>query len=85
MRKILRNWLLTVCEAEKKVTDDAAATPKHTVMSMVGLTSPVWTLGMFQMVTGESCQCIRDTKQTNPCEVGVRHVECTVSKCGFVV
>ena len=92
-------------EAEKKATDDAANTPKHTVLSMVGLTSPtilsrrikvsgpstssatalplpVWTIGMFQM---ESCQCIRHTKQTNPCEVGVRHAVCTVTGCGFVI
>ena len=50
----------------KTSTDDLVNTPKHTV-SMVGLTSPVWTLGMFQMVTGESCQCIRRTKQTDLC------------------
>jgi hypothetical protein len=55
-------------EAEKKAKEYAASTPKHTVLSMVGLTSAVWTLGMFQMVAGESCQCIRRTKQTNPCE-----------------
>ena len=39
-------------EEEETTTDDLVNTPKHTVMSMVGLTSPVWTLGMFQMVTG---------------------------------
>jgi hypothetical protein len=27
--------------------------PKHTVVCMKGLTSPVWTLGMFQMVTAQ--------------------------------
>ena len=52
---------------------------------MAGLTSAVWTLGMFQMVTGESCQCIQRTKQTEPCHVGVRHAACTVPKCGFVI
>ncbi len=26
-------------------------------MCIKGLTSPVWTLGMFQMVSGDSCQC----------------------------
>ncbi len=45
----------------------------------------MWTLGIFQMVTGESCQCIRHTKQTDPCHVGVRHDVCTVPKCGFVI
>ena len=40
---------------------------------------------MFQMVAGESCQCIRRTKQKNPCEVGVRHAACTVPECVFVV
>ncbi len=39
---------------EKTATEDLVNTPKDTVMSMVGLTSPVWTLGVFQMVTGES-------------------------------
>ncbi len=72
-------------EKEKTTTDDLVNTPKDTVLSMVGLTSPVWTLGMFQMVTGDSCQCIRHTKQTDPCHVGVRHTVCTVSKCGFVI
>ena len=72
-------------ETQKKATDDAANTPKHTVLSMVGLTSPVWTIGMFQMVTGESCQCIRRTKQTNPCEAAVRHAACTVPGFGFVI
>jgi hypothetical protein len=72
-------------ESEKKVTDDLLDTPKRTVLSMTGLTSAVWTLGMFQMVTGESCQCIRLTKQKETCHTGVRHVGCTVPKCGFVI
>jgi hypothetical protein len=42
-------------QAGKIPTDDLDYTPKHTVLSMVDLTS-VWTLGMFQMVTGESSQ-----------------------------
>jgi hypothetical protein len=42
-------------EEEKTATDDLVNTPKHTVLSMVGLTSPVWTLGMFQIVTGKFC------------------------------
>ena len=45
-------------EAEKKARDDLLDAPKHTVLSMTGLTSVVWTLGMFQMVTGESYQCL---------------------------
>ncbi len=36
-------------EAEKTATDDLVNTPKHTVMSMVGLTSQVWTIDMFRM------------------------------------
>ena len=66
-------------ETQKQATDDVVNTPNHTVLSMIGLTSPVWTIHMFQMVTGESCQCIRHTKQTNPCEVGVRHGSYTMS------
>ena len=50
-------------ETEKKARDDLynlLDAPKHTVLSMTGLTSALWTLGMFQMVTGESCHsCIR--------------------------
>ena len=40
-----------VREAEKKAKDNAASTPKHTVLSMTGLTSAVWTLGMFDHQT----------------------------------
>jgi hypothetical protein len=40
---------------------------------------------MFQMVTGESCQCIRHTEQTDPYHVGVQHSVCTLPKCGFVI
>ena len=50
-----------LCESENKATDDLSNTPKHTVLSMIGLTSPLWTLDMFQMVTRESCLCIRRT------------------------
>jgi hypothetical protein len=74
-----------VCEVEKKTKDNAASTPKYTVLSMAGLTSAVWTLGVFQMVSGDSCQCIGRTKQKNPCDVAVRHAVCTVPTCGFVV
>ena len=49
-----------------------------------GLTSPVWTLGMFQMVTGDSCQCMKRTKQSTACDITVRHAACTVPGCGFV-
>ena len=55
-----------LCESENKTKDDLTNTPKHTVLSMIGLTSSLWTLSMFPMVTGESYQCIRRTKQTNP-------------------
>jgi hypothetical protein len=55
-----------VSEDEKKVKDNAVSTPKHTVLSMTGLTSAMWTLGMFEMVSGESCQCIHHTNQKNP-------------------
>jgi hypothetical protein len=59
-------------QPEKTTTDDLVDDPKYTVLSITGLTSAVWTLGMFQMVTGESCLCIRHTKQKKPCKVGVR-------------
>jgi hypothetical protein len=38
------------CQEAKTVTDDLVNTPKHTLLSMVGLTSAVWTLDMFQVV-----------------------------------
>jgi hypothetical protein len=65
-------------EVEKKAKYNAVNTPNYTVLSMTGLTSAVRTLVMFQMVAGESCLCIRRTKQTNLCEVGVRHAVCTL-------
>jgi hypothetical protein len=51
------------------------------ILSMVILTSPVWTLGMFQMVTGESCQCIRRIRVTLVFDILC--VQCL--KCGFVI
>ena len=40
------------CEDENNAKDDVVST--STVLSMVGRTSPVWTLVMFQMVAWES-------------------------------
>jgi hypothetical protein len=55
MKMMLRDWLLTVgVEAESKEASALTNAPEHTVLSMTGLTSPVWTVGMFQMVSGES-------------------------------
>jgi hypothetical protein len=53
---------------------------------MKGLTSPVWTLGMFlfQMVSGDSCQCMKRTKKSTACDITVRHAVCKESGCGFV-
>jgi RNase P subunit RPR2 len=72
-------------EEEKTSTDDLVNTPKYTVMSMVGLTSPVWTLGMFQMVTGESCQYIHAPNRRIRVTL-VFDMMCTqCNKCGFVI
>ncbi len=62
------------CEAASKEAHDLKNAPKHTVLCMKGLTSPVWTLGMFQMVSGYSCQCMERTKQSTACDFTVRHV-----------
>ena len=51
------------CETESKETHTLKNVLKHTVLSMQGLTSPVWTMTMFQMVTGDSCQCMKRTKK----------------------
>jgi hypothetical protein len=40
------------CDTESKETHSLKNAPKDTVLSMKLLTSPVWTIGMFQMVTG---------------------------------
>ena len=72
------------CETESKETHALKNAPKHTVLCMKGLTSPVWTLGMFQMVSGDSCQCMKRTKQSTACHITVRHASCTVPGCGFV-
>jgi hypothetical protein len=45
------------CESESKEAHALKNATKHTVLCMKGLTSPVWTLVMFQMVSGDSCQC----------------------------
>jgi hypothetical protein len=71
-------------EAESKEAHALKNAPKHTVLCMKGLTSPVWTLGMFQMVSGDSCQCMKRTKQSTACPITVRHAACTVQGCGFV-
>jgi hypothetical protein len=71
-------------EAESKEAHALKNAPKHTVLCMKGLTSPVWTLGMFQMVSGDSCLCMKRTKQNTSCDITVRHAACTVSGCGFV-
>ena len=72
-------------EAESKEAHALKNDPKHTALCMKGLTSPVWTLGMFQMVSGDSCQCMKRTKQSTACHITVRHAACTVQGCGFVV
>jgi hypothetical protein len=41
-------------QSGQKATDDLVDSPNHTVLSMTGLTSVVWTLGMFQMETGDT-------------------------------
>ncbi len=66
-------------EAESKEAHALTNAPKHTVVCMKGLTSQVWTLGMFQMVTGDSCQCMKRTKHSTACDITVRHaVSCSI-------
>ncbi len=60
------------CESESKEAHTLKNDPKHTVLCMKGLTSPVWTMGMFQMVTGDSCQCMKHTKQCTDSDFTVR-------------
>jgi hypothetical protein len=36
------------------------------------------------MVTGDSCQCMKRTKQSTAGDITVRHTTCTVTGCGFV-
>ncbi len=71
-------------ETESKEVHTPKNTPKDTVVFMKGLTSPVWTLVMFQMVTEDSWQCMKRTKQSTTCDITVRHTAWTVSGCGFV-
>ncbi len=61
---------------------DMLASWKRSRNHMKGPTSPVWTLGMFQMVTGHSCQCMKRTKQSTACDITIRHASCTVAGCG---
>ncbi len=59
-------WLSTVVWDGQKINRRSREHSESycvlTVMSMVGLTSPVWTLDRFQMVTGEFWQSILHTK-----------------------
>jgi hypothetical protein len=72
-------------EEEKTATDDLVNTPKHTVLSVVGLTSPVWTLGMFQIVTGKSCSA-SDAPNRRIRATLVFDMLCEqCNKCGFVI
>ena len=66
------------CESESKEVHALKNAPKHTVLCMKGLTSPVWTMGMFQMVTGDSCQCMKHTKQCTTCDISVRYAAYSV-------
>ncbi len=86
MKKMLRDWRAADrrCEVESKEEHALKNAPKHTVLCLKGLTSPVWTLVMFQMVSGDFCQCMKRTKQITACDITVRYVVCTVSGCGFV-
>jgi hypothetical protein len=72
------------CEAESKETHALNNAPKHSVVCMKDLTSPVWSLVMFQMVTGDSCQCMKRTKQSTSYDITVRYAAYTVTGCGFV-
>ena len=72
-------------DAEREAAQNLQNAPKHTLLPMIGLTSAIWGLGMFQMVSGTSCQCCFRTKQKDPCATSVRHAACTVQGCGFVV
>jgi hypothetical protein len=58
-------------EAESKEAHALKNAPKHTVVYMKGLTSPVWTLGMFEIVTGDSYQCMKRTKQSTTSDITV--------------
>jgi hypothetical protein len=65
-------------EAESKEAHALKNAPKHTVLCMKGLTSPVWTLGMFQMVSGDSCHCMKRTNQTRLVilQFGIQYAQC---------
>ena len=63
MKKMLRDWILTVGVRQNK--------KKHM-------------FSKFQMVTRDSCQCMKRTKQSTDYDIGVRHVSYTVTGCGFI-
>jgi len=66
-------WEPITRETASKETHTLKNAPKHTVLYRKGLTSPVWTMGKFQMVTGDACQCMKRTKQSTTCHITVRH------------
>jgi hypothetical protein len=65
-------------ESESKETHTLKNDFKHTVLCMKDLTSPVWTMVMFQMMTGDVCQCMKRNKQSTACYISVRmqHAQC---------
>jgi 5-formaminoimidazole-4-carboxamide-1-beta-D-ribofuranosyl 5'-monophosphate synthetase len=71
------------CETESKETHALKNAPKHTILYMKGLTLLVYTIDMFQMVIGDSCQCMKHTKQNTVCDIRVRHPSCTVQFHGY--
>ena len=68
-------------ETETNETQDLGNAPKHTVLSTTGLTSPVWTIGMFQMVSGQSCQYIKRMAQCLDADLSSAHVQSGAVRC----
>ena len=72
------------CETESKEAHALAHDPKHTVLSMTGLTSSV---DYHHVSDGErGILSVHETNQTESwtvCDISDRHASCTVSGCGF--
>ncbi len=73
-------------EAESKEAHALKNAPKHTVVFMKGLTSPVWTLGMFQMVTGDSCQYMNEPNRVRLAilQFGMQYAQFQDGICGQI-
>ena len=78
MKKMLRDWLLTVGvrQNQKNRTHDLKNDPDHTVLCMKGLTSPVWTLDRWWLGIPTSAWNESNRVRFVILQFGMHHAQC---------